>query len=308
MFSFKKMCALSVVAGGAMVVTASTSMAQDAPVVGDPTNVTVTVDHYNGTVKVDWDAPTDGNLDPERYAILFALDDVGTAETDIVMDYGVSTGNVGDAGALDTEYTFTADVIEDNGKVHGLFSVTVRSDNDTEAVYSNKTPVVSVEIINMPDVVDNPTYERDDATGDLTFSWDASSDGFIDPAYYKIAWGATPTDIDNGLHTETENITSTSYTVEYKKVGDGTWFFNIVACGPTGGCHIGETMEIQVSEGTPPTTTTTVPPTTTTTTLPPTTDLPATGSSNGLVIYVLLLLTGGGLLALSARHRPLCQR
>ncbi|MED5570783.1 MAG: LPXTG cell wall anchor domain-containing protein, partial [Actinomycetota bacterium] len=85
----------------------------------------------------------------------------------------------------------------------------------------------------------------------------------------------------------TEQITSTSYTVDYEEVGDGTWFFDILACGPTGDCHVGETMEIAVSEGTPQTT-----------------ELPATGSSNGLVIYVLLLLTGGGLLALSARHRP----
>ena len=283
MFAFRKMCALSVVAGGAMIITASTSMAQGAPSIGEPTNVTVTVDHYNGTVKVDWDAPTGGTVDPERYAISFALDDVGTDPAEIVMDYGVATGNVGDAGALDTEYTFIPEVIEDNGVVHGYFSVTVRSDNDTEAVYSNETPWVPVEIINMPDVVDNPTYERDDATGDLTFSWDASSDGFIDPAYYRIVWGHHPTAGDGG----TEQITSTSYTVDYEEVGDGTWFFDIFACGPTGDCNVAETMEIEVSEGTPQTT-----------------ELPATGSSNGLVIYVLLLLTGGGLLALSARHRP----
>ncbi|MBS31283.1 MAG: hypothetical protein CL445_02415 [Acidimicrobiaceae bacterium] len=270
-------------AGGAMIATASTSMAQGAPSIGEPTNVTVTVDHYNGTVKVDWDAPTGGTVDPERYAISFALDDVGTDPAEIVMDHGVTTGNVGDAGALDTEYTLTADVIEDNGVVHGWFSVTVRSDNDTEGVYSNETDFVSVEIINMPDVVDNQAYERDDATGDLTFSWDASSDGFIDPAYYRIVWGNNPTGVDGG----TAQITSTSYTVDYEEVGDGTWFFHIYACGPTGDCHIGEPMEIAVSEGTPQTT-----------------ELPATGSSNGLVIYVLLLLTGGGLLALSARHRP----
>ena len=240
--------------------------------IGDPTNLTLTVDYYNGTVKANWDAPTDGNVDPERYAIGFGLNDDGNAGP-----YGVATGNVGDENALVTEYTFNASYIEQLfNEAHGLFNVNVRSDNDTNSLYSSWTPVASTTIMNMPDVVDNQTYERDDATGDLTFSWDASSDGFVDPTHYKIAWNQLGDmwEIDDSNVTYTQNISSTSYTVDYDDLGTATWYFNILACGSENDCHIGKTMEIQVSEGTPPTTTTTVPPTTTTTTtttLPPTT-------------------------------------
>ena len=188
-----------------------------------------------------------------------------------------ATGNVGDENALVTEYTFSASYIEQLfNEAHGLFNVQVRSDNDTDALYSSWTSVASTSIMNMPDVVDNQTYGRDDATGDLTFSWDASSDGFVDPTHYKIAWNqlGNPWEIDESNITYTQNISSTSYTVAYDDLGTAVWYFNILACGSENDCHVGETMEIQVSEGTPPTTTTTVPPTTTTTTtttLPPTT-------------------------------------
>lgn len=251
--------------------TTTTTTTTIPQTIGDPTNLILTVDYYNGTVKADWDAPTDGNVDPERYAIGFGLNDDGNAGP-----YGVATGNVGDENALVTEYTFSASYIEQLfNEAHGLFNVNVRSDNDTNALYSSWTPIVSASIMNMPDVVDNQTYERNDATGDLTFSWDASSDGFVDPTHYKIAWNqlGNPWEIDESNIVYTQNISSTSYTVAYDDLGNATWYFNILACGSENDCHVGDTMEIQVSEGSPPTTTTTVPPTTTTTTttLPPTT-------------------------------------
>jgi hypothetical protein len=262
--------------GGTPTTTSTTTTTTTIPqTIGDPTNLTLTVDYYNGTVKADWDAPTDGNVDPERYAIGFGLNDDGNAGP-----YGVATGNVGDENALVAEYTFSASYIEQLfNEAHGLFNVKVRSDNDTNALYSSWTSIASTSIMNMPDVVDNQSYERDDATGDLTFSWDASSDGFVDPAHYKIAWNqlGDPWEIDESNITYTQNISSTSYTVAYDDLGTAVWYFNILACGSENDCHVGETMEIQVSEGTPPTTTTTttVPPTTTTTTttttLPPTT-------------------------------------
>jgi hypothetical protein len=257
----------------ATTTTTTTTTTTIPQTIGDPTNLTLTVDYYSGTVKANWDAPTDGNVDPERYAIGFGLNDDGNAGP-----YGVATGNVGDENALVTEYTFNASYIEQLfNEAHGLFNVKVRSDNDTDALYSSWTSVASTSIMNMPDVVDNQTYERDDATGDLTFSWDASSDGFVDPAHYKIAWNqlGNPWEIDESNITYTQNISSTSYTVAYDDLGTAVWYFNILACGSENDCHVGETMEIQVSEGTPPTTTTTVPPTTTTTTTT-TTTIPVT--------------------------------
>ena len=339
MFYFRKVSALAVVAGGAMIITASTSMAampaQGAPSIGEPTNPTATVDYSNATIKLDWDAPTGGTVDPERYGIFFALDDLGIDPEEIVADFAVTTGDVGDAGALDTEFTLSKDVLEQNypdlfaslsEKQGLLFSFYVRSDNDSLAEYAESS-VYGVQIDNGPSNPDNFSYERDEETGDLTFSWDLSDTRFVDPAYYRLAWSVTEFpggSLEPGSYLSTQNFTGTTHTIEYKELSegtsptdDGTYYFTLLSCSQFGNCsYMSGGLEVEISEGTPPTTTTTVPPTTTTTvpptttttTLPPTTELPATGSSNGLVIYVLLLLTGGGLLALSARHRRLCQR
>ena len=70
-----------------------------------PTTPTVQVNYKEGTVSVDWDiASGTYEYPPERYAIGFGLADDGS------MPYAVSTGNVGDTNALNTEYTFTADI------------------------------------------------------------------------------------------------------------------------------------------------------------------------------------------------------
>jgi len=252
--------------------TTTTTTTPIPQTIGAPTNLTLSVDYYNGSVKADWSAPTDGTVDPERYAIGFGLNDEGNAGP-----YGIATGNVGEERSLVTEYTFNSSYIAllfDSS--HGLFNVKIRSDNDTDAMYSGWTDVVSTSIMNMPDVVDNQVYQRDEATGDITFSWDASSDGFVAPSHYKIAWNQLGGvgEVDESNVTYTQNISSTSHTVAYDDLGSGTWYFNILACGSENDCHIGETMAIQVTEGVPPTPTT-VPPTPTTvpptpTTVPPT--------------------------------------
>jgi len=266
----------------------STTTSTVPQTIGPPTNLALTVDYFNGTVTADWDAPTSGTLDPERYAIGFGLNDDGNAGP-----YGVATGNVGDENALNTAYTFDASYIETLfNEAHGLFNVAIRSDNDTEARYSSWTPVQSTTIMNMPDVVDNQTYVVDTATGDLTFSWDASSDGFVDPSHYQIAWNDTGNMReleDEGAISSTGNFSQTSYTVAYEDIGSGVRYFNILACGSEGDCHIGETMEIEVSAPPPPTTTTTstttttttttTSTTTTTTTLPPTTTTSTTSTT-----------------------------
>ncbi len=68
-----------------------------------PSNLTLTVDYENGTVKADWDASDQMEDYPaERYAIGFGLSD------EVSLPYGIATGNVGDSNALNTEFTFTA--------------------------------------------------------------------------------------------------------------------------------------------------------------------------------------------------------
>ena len=104
-----------------------------------PSNLTLTVDYQNGTVKADWDASDQLEDYPaERYAIGFGLSDDGS------MPYGIATGNVGDSNALNTEYTFTASYLNAVfNETHGLFHVKIRSDNDTNASYSEWTQQVS---------------------------------------------------------------------------------------------------------------------------------------------------------------------
>lgn len=246
--------------------TATTTTTTTVPqTVGDPTNLTLAVDYSNGTVTADWDAPADGNIDPERYAIGFGLNDDGNAGP-----YGVATGNVGDENALITEYTFSAEYIELLfNEAHGLFNVNVRSDNDTNAVYSGWTPVSSITIMNMPDVVDNQSVAQIQGEG-VQLSWDASFDGFVDPHHYAISYNSSEEPLTVYY---ISNISSTSHTISYSDIEDGTWFFNILACGSENDCNVGETIEVSVYNAPPPTTTTT------TTTLPPTTTSTSTTST-----------------------------
>lgn len=93
---------------------------------GVPQSITVT-DTGEG-VLVDWEvANDDTGVSPERYAISWSTGSAG---------WGVATGNVGDASALNTEIFLGYSLFEGTGGLGTEYTFTVRADNDTTGVYS----------------------------------------------------------------------------------------------------------------------------------------------------------------------------
>jgi hypothetical protein len=104
--------------------------------VGAPTNLSV-VD--SGTaLTLNWTAPTDGTRQPERYAISFT-----TAGQN---GWGIATGNVGDANALNTTITINYSLLESLMPRGTTWSFHIRSDNDTLALYSANSNTVTLKV------------------------------------------------------------------------------------------------------------------------------------------------------------------
>ena len=120
----------------------------DQTPINSPTNISV-IQLYNGDVEVSWDAPT-GLILPERYAISWAIGDGG---------WGIATGNAGDENALNTSIVIPASLFETTGGLDNIYQISVRSDNDSLAKYSN---IVSTQIF----VVDpTPPPQSSNLTG-----------------------------------------------------------------------------------------------------------------------------------------------
>jgi hypothetical protein len=109
-----------------------------APVVNAPTNLIATID--GGTVTLRWDAPS-GGVAPERYAIFFSN---GTSA-----GWGIATGNVGDANALNTTITMEQGVFAGSGGLDSTYTFSIRGDNDTQRLYSGRSNEVSLLVPNM---------------------------------------------------------------------------------------------------------------------------------------------------------------
>ena len=121
-------------------------------VYGPATNLSLTVGD-NLDVILTWDAPATQNIEVERYAIGFGMNNE--------FPYGVATGNVGDANAPNTTYTFTCDYLINVFSLSdcvGDFNFQVRADNDSVPMYSAWTNPVSVTIeIVEPEPTPEPT-------------------------------------------------------------------------------------------------------------------------------------------------------
>ena len=222
-----------------------------------PSNLTLTVDYENGTVKADWDASDQFEDYPaERYAIGFGLSD------EVSLPYGIATGNVGDSNALNTEFTFTASYLNAVfNEAHGLFHVAIRSDNDTNASYSEWTPTVSITIQNKPASVTLSSYDMNREDG-IKFEWAASTNGFVSASTYKMYYK-----LSNASEWTLEGQQSnTDYVLAWDNLTDDTYDFMLSACGSENDCNDSNTLTVDVVTYVAPTTTTS---TTTTTTLPP---------------------------------------
>ena len=237
------------------LITPTTALAYHVPTQA-PSNLTLTVDYENGTVKADWDASDQMEDYPaERYAIGFGLSD------EVSLPYGIATGNVGDSNALNTEYTFTASYLNAVfNEAHGLFHVAIRSDNDTNASYSEWTPTVSVTIQNKPASVTLASYDMNREDG-IKFEWSASTSGFVSASTYKMYYK-----LSNASEWTLEGQQSnTDYVLAWDNLTDDTYDFMLSACGSENDCNDSNTLTVDVVTYVAPTTTTT----TTTTTLPP---------------------------------------
>ena len=125
--------------GSMQVIPAEAFTSQAAPVVktiGAPRNLTV-VDGATSTV-LDWDAPDTGNTQPERYAISFNCSECN--------GWGIATGNVGGPNSLDTTITINHSLLESLRPSGTVWSFSIRSDNDTLALYSQSSNVVTLKI------------------------------------------------------------------------------------------------------------------------------------------------------------------
>ena len=124
--------------GSMQVIPAEAFTSIATPVVktiGAPRNLVVT-DNETSTV-LTWEAPDTGNTQPERYAISFNVPGNG---------WGIATGNVGDANALNTTITINHSLLESLKPSGTVWSFSIRSDNDTLALYSESSNVVTLKI------------------------------------------------------------------------------------------------------------------------------------------------------------------
>ena len=118
----------------------------EAAISNTPSNLTVALE--NGQVVLRWQAPEVQPIAVERYAIMWTNFDSG---------WGIATGNVGDINALVTEITIPIEVVNQAGPGEYVFSI--RSDNDSLAVYSNLSNTVTVDTTPPPPPAPAPAPE-----------------------------------------------------------------------------------------------------------------------------------------------------
>ena len=124
--------------GSMQIIPASAFTSQAAPVVktiGAPRNLTV-LDNGSAAV-LNWEAPNTGNTQPERYAISFNADGGG---------WGIATGNVGGANALNTTITISYSLLESLKPSGTTWTFSIRSDNDTNSLYSQISNQITIKI------------------------------------------------------------------------------------------------------------------------------------------------------------------
>ena len=130
----------------------SNSAYAEGEIIGAPTNLTI-VDNAT-SVTLTWEAPTT-EIQPERYAIMFSYSGGG---------YGIATGNVGDANALNTTITIEKSYLDSLLPAGEVWTFTIRSDNDTQQLYSTNSNYVNESTAPSPSPTPEPSPSPSETT------------------------------------------------------------------------------------------------------------------------------------------------
>ena len=115
--------------------------------IGAPRNLTIS-SNETSTV-LSWQAPDTGNTQPERYAISFNCSGCN--------GWGIATGNVGGPNSLNTTITIDHSFLDGLRPAGTVWSFHIRSDNDTFALYSANSNVVTGATYVAPTPTPTPT-------------------------------------------------------------------------------------------------------------------------------------------------------
>ena len=145
--------------GSMDIIPASAFTSQAAPVVktiGPPRNLTISSGETSTVL--DWEAPDTGNTQPERYAISFNCTGCN--------GWGIATGNVGGPNSLNTTITIDHSLLNGLMPAGTVWSFHIRSDNDTFALYSENSNVVtgSTYVAPAPEPSPTPTPSPSETT------------------------------------------------------------------------------------------------------------------------------------------------
>ena len=136
--------------GSMDIIPASAFTSQAAPVVktiGPPRNLTISSGETSTVLT--WEAPNTGNTQPERYAISFNCTGCN--------GWGIATGNVGGPNSLNTTITIDHSLLNGLMPAGTVWSFHIRSDNDTFALYSANSNVVTGSTYVAPAPEPSPT-------------------------------------------------------------------------------------------------------------------------------------------------------
>jgi hypothetical protein len=185
-------------AGTPPTTTTTTTTTTTLPkVLGAPTNLSV--ENTESGVLINWDASQDDSgISPERYAVSWSTGSAG---------WGVATGNVGDANALNTQILLGYQLFESTGGLNTEYTFTVRADNDTYGVYSQVSESVTLTI----DTPEVPTTWPE-STSTTTSSTDAPTPSVDVPTTTApvTSTDPTPTTISAPAPVTTTSSTSTT--------------------------------------------------------------------------------------------------
>ena len=217
--------------------------------IGPPTNLATTQNLHSGAVGVTWTAPTGYANTPERYAVAFSNDNFQNSN--------LAVATTTDSG--DTAYTFSKQYLLSTFtdlEVGDTLYFKIRSDDDTNSLYSSWTDVVTYTIPDVASGVSTLTANQDNQYVGVIFYWTQPNTGWATQTSYKLAYK----DSDDTEFTYVTGISADATNYTWTDVVEDTYEFLIYACTQNDSwCHGPQNGSISVDiASTTPTTTTTI--------------------------------------------------